>query len=158
MIVLYAACLAGLAYPPAFLLAALAGVQYLAAGMAQAPAGTRLDRLPGILGNLLLETFELGINTLSFLRVGAFALGHAALSQAIVTLAETTGSIWGWWLVMVLGNLFALVLEGLLVFVQTTRLVLFEFFIRFLQGEGRAFRPVGQPPDPGRPKNGRQSG
>jgi len=37
------------------------------------------------------------------------------------------------------------VLEGLLVFVQTTRLVLFEFFIRFLRAEGRLFRPVGGP-------------
>jgi len=42
----------------------------------------------------------------------------------------------------VLGNLFALALEGLLVFVQTTRLVLFEFFIRFLHTEGRLFRPL----------------
>jgi len=37
------------------------------------------------------------------------------------------------------------VLEGLLVFVQTTRLVLFEFFIRFLRAEGRLFRPVSGP-------------
>jgi V/A-type H+-transporting ATPase subunit I len=38
------------------------------------------------------------------------------------------------------------VLEGLLVFVQTTRLVLFEFFIRFLHAEGRLFRAVGKAP------------
>ena len=64
-----------------------------------------------------------------FLRVGAFALGHAALSHTVLTLAEGIGcggpAGLGWWLVMVLGNTFTLVLEGLLVFVQTTRLVLF---------------------------------
>ena len=44
--------------------------------------------LPAALGNLLLATFELAMNTLSFARVGAFALGHAALSLAIMTLAH----------------------------------------------------------------------
>jgi V/A-type H+-transporting ATPase subunit I len=156
MPVLYGATLAGLLYPPAFWLAGLAGLQFLIASQAQAPAGNRLASLPGNIGDLVLGVFELGINTLSFLRVGAFALGHAALSHAVVTLAEGTGCIWGWWVVMVLGNLFALALEGLLVFVQTTRLVLFEFFTRFLRGEGRAFQPVAQPPVTGRRKNGGQ--
>jgi V/A-type H+-transporting ATPase subunit I len=155
---LYVTALAGLLHPGFLVLSGLAGLQFLAAGLYQSPPQHRLDRLPGLLGELALGIFELGINTLSFLRVGAFALGHAALSQAIVTLAEGTGCIWGWWLVMVLGNLFALALEGLLVFVQTTRLVLFEFFIRFLRGEGRLFRPVGAPPAPGQARNGRQSG
>lgn len=153
MAVLYVAILAGLLYPPALLLAALAAMQYLGAGLAQAAPGARAAALPGLVGDLTLGVFELGINTLSFLRVGAFALGHAALSQAIVTLAEATDCAWGWWVVMVLGNVFALVLEGLLVFVQTTRLVLFEFFIRFLRGEGRAFRPVVQPPLTGGRRN-----
>lgn len=61
-----------------------------------------------------------------------FALGHAALSLAIMTLAVA----------LVLGNLFSLVLEGLVVYVQTTRLVLFEFFTRFLREEGQLFRPL----------------
>jgi V/A-type H+-transporting ATPase subunit I len=53
-----------------------------------------------------------------------------------------------WWLVVVLGNLFAVVLEGLVVFVQTTRLILFEFFTHFLRAEGRLFRPVAGPGAP----------
>jgi V/A-type H+-transporting ATPase subunit I len=32
--------------------------------------------------------------------------------------------------------------ETLIVFVQTTRLVLFEFFLRFLRAEGRILRPM----------------
>ena len=157
LLLLYASALAALALPSMVWLSALAGLQYVLAGLWQTPEGQRLRQLPGVVGGLLLAVFELGINTLSFLRVGAFALGHAALSQAIVTLADMTGCAWGWGLVMVMGNLFALALEGLLVFVQTTRLVLFEFFIRFLRGEGRAFQPVPQPADPASRKNGGQS-
>lgn len=44
-----------------------------------------------------------------------------------------------------LGNLFIIVVEGQVVFVQTTRLVLFEFFIRFLRAEGRVFKPLRGP-------------
>jgi V/A-type H+-transporting ATPase subunit I len=51
----------------------------------------------------------------------------------------------GWLLIVVLGNLFVIVLEKLVVFVQTTRLALFEFFIRFLRAEGRPVRPGSRP-------------
>ena len=47
-------------------------------------------------------------------------------------------------LALLLGNLLGLVLEALLVYVQTTRLVLFEFFTRFLREEGRLFSPLRQ--------------
>ncbi|MNC91552.1 V-type ATP synthase subunit I [compost metagenome] len=44
-----------------------------------------------------------------------------------------------------LGNALVLALEGLVVGIQTTRLVLFEFFARFLRAEGRAFVPLVPP-------------
>jgi V/A-type H+-transporting ATPase subunit I len=43
------------------------------------------------------------------------------------------------------GNLVVILLEGLVVTIQTTRLILFEFFIRFLQCTGRMFRPLEAP-------------
>jgi V/A-type H+-transporting ATPase subunit I len=95
---------------------------------------------------LLEDGMRLLVNTLSFARVGAFALAHAGLSAAVVTLAELTGSELGALLVMLAGNVLVLVLEGLVVSIQTTRLILFEFFVRFLRGEGRAFRPLPPPP------------
>jgi V/A-type H+-transporting ATPase subunit I len=49
-------------------------------------------------------------------------------------------------LVLVVGNAIVIVLEGLVVSIQTTRLVLFEFFTRFLSAEGRVFRPLPAPP------------
>ena len=86
------------------------------------------------------------VNTLSFARVGAFALAHSALSAAVVTMAEASGSVVGGLLIMILGNLLIIALEGLVVAIQTTRLVLFEFFNRFLRGTGRIFRPLPPPP------------
>lgn len=73
------------------------------------------------------------MNTLSFVSVGTFALDHAALSLSIMTLAAGVEHPVAMALVLILGNLFTLVLETLLVYVQTTRLVLFEFFTRFLR-------------------------
>ncbi|MCU0842359.1 MAG: hypothetical protein MUC79_11660 [Thiobacillaceae bacterium] len=145
VLLLYAALLLALALPAALWVAALAVVEYFVGSFLAAPGRRGMALLEG-LGALLLSVFELTMNTLSFLRVGAFALAHAALSHAILTLAGMVEQPAAWLLVIVLGNLFSLVLEGLVVFVQTTRLVMFEFFVRFLQAEGRLFRPVRQPP------------
>ena len=98
-------------------------------------------------GHLLESTFQLAVNTISFARVGAFALAHAGVSLAIVTIADISLNAATRILIMVIGNVFVIGLEGLVVFIQTTRLVLFEFFIRFLRGEGRVFRPL-MPPVP----------
>jgi V/A-type H+-transporting ATPase subunit I len=139
VLLLYAAALLGLFMPEAAWLAALAVLQYFVGTLV-------IERdpraLPGALGQLLLSAFELAMNTLSFVRVGAFALGHAALSLAIMTLASGVEHPLAVALVLIIGNGFSLVLEGLVVYVQTTRLVLFEFFTRFLREEGRLFRPL----------------
>ena len=97
------------------------------------------------IGHLIESGMQILVNTLSFARVGAFALAHAALSVAIVTMAEGA-PLWAGILIMVLGNLLIILLEGLVVSIQTTRLVLFEFFNRFLRGTGRVFRPLPMPP------------
>jgi V/A-type H+-transporting ATPase subunit I len=97
-------------------------------------------------GELLERGLQLLVNTLSFARVGAFALAHAGLSSALVALAEASGSAAATALILVTGNLVIILLEGLVVTIQTTRLVLFEFFTRFLQGNGRVFRPLPAPP------------
>ncbi|MEO5378031.1 MAG: hypothetical protein H7832_09665 [Magnetococcus sp. DMHC-6] len=106
---------------------------------------------PGLLGmvldvaHLLESGIQLLVNTLSFSRVGAFALAHAGLSQAVITLTDVVGSPWAGLLVVVFGNVLILMLEGLVVSVQTTRLILFEFFSRFLKGQGRSFKPLSGP-------------
>jgi V/A-type H+-transporting ATPase subunit I len=142
VLLIYGGALLGLFLPLAFWLVALGLAQYFLGTLV---LERDLRALPGALGQLLLSAFELAMNTLSFVRVGAFAMGHAALSLAIMTLAHGVEHPLAVALVLLLGNLFSLALEGLLVYVQTTRLVLFEFFTRFLREEGRLFRPLRQP-------------
>jgi len=98
------------------------------------------------LAELVERLLQILINTLSFARVGAFALAHAGLSSAIVALMAAAGHPLLAALVLVLGNVVVIVLEGLVVSIQTTRLVLFEFFARFLEAQGRVFRPLPPPP------------
>ncbi|MCG6871943.1 MAG: hypothetical protein LJE84_06595 [Gammaproteobacteria bacterium] len=104
--------------------------------------GQRLASVGDLLAGLLEDIFQLLINTLSFVRVGAFALAHAGLSSAVISLAGMSDALSLQLLTLVLGNLFVTALEGLVVSIQTTRLVLFEFFRRFLHTGGRPFRPL----------------
>jgi V/A-type H+/Na+-transporting ATPase subunit I len=80
-------------------------------------------------------------NTLSFLRVAAFSLNHVALAIAVFTLANMMGDT-GHWITVVLGNVFILVLEGLIVSIQVLRLEFYEGFSRFYSGDGKAFKPL----------------
>jgi V/A-type H+/Na+-transporting ATPase subunit I len=105
----------------------------------------KLAEIPKALGELLESMLQITVNTISFVRVGAFALAHAGLSAAIFGLAAATGGGIGWWLVLIFGNAVVIALEGLIVSIQTTRLLLFEFFIRFLTAEGRKLRPLSGP-------------
>ncbi|MCU7906684.1 MAG: V-type ATP synthase subunit I [Candidatus Thiodiazotropha sp. (ex Epidulcina cf. delphinae)] len=92
-----------------------------------------------------IETFETitgyASNTLSFLRVAAFSLNHVALAIAVFTLADMMGDT-GHWITVMLGNVFILVLEGLIVAIQVLRLEFYEGFSRFYSGDGRAFKPL----------------
>ncbi len=81
-------------------------------------------------------------NTLSFVRVGAFALSHAGLSLAVWTLYNMMEGIAGGIITLIIGNLLILVLEGLIVGIQGLRLEYYELFSRFFNGEGREFKPM----------------
>jgi V/A-type H+-transporting ATPase subunit I len=99
----------------------------------------------GALGALVEHLFQLVINSISFIRVGAFALAHAGLSLAFFIMAESTTNLLLAFVILLIGNVIVILLEGLVVTIQTTRLILFEFFIRFLRGSGRMFRPLAAP-------------
>lgn len=101
----------------------------------------------GAIGKLLEDGLRLLVNTVSFSRVGAFALAHAGLSSALIALSGSIDSTLGSIVIVILGNVVIILLEGLVVSIQTTRLVLFEFFMRFMRGSGRPFRPIASPPN-----------
>ncbi|MEZ4867058.1 MAG: V-type ATPase 116kDa subunit family protein [Caldilineaceae bacterium] len=80
-------------------------------------------------------------NSLSFVRLGAFAVAHEGLSQVVLLLASMTGGV-GWLLVVALGTLVIVGFEGLIVGIQTLRLEYYEFFGKFFRGDGRPFTPL----------------
>ena len=141
LLAFYLGMLTALLQPLGFYIAAGALIWY-GAGSLILYRINPVHRLGGALGRLLENVFQLGLNTLSFLRVGVFTLAHAAISSAVLMVAESTPNRTGFWIVFVLSNLMAITLEALVVFVQTTRLVFFEFFIRFLHAGGRTFKPL----------------
>ncbi len=104
----------------------------------QGPVGERAM----FVGVGILETvLAFFSNTLSFLRVAAFSLNHAALAFAVLTLAGMMGQI-GHIITLVLGNVFIIIVEGGIVVIQVLRLEFYEGFSRFYSGDGRPFRPL----------------
>ena len=102
----------------------------------------RDDESPtSVITNFIETLFQLLVNTVSFARVGAFALAHTGLSAAITGVADAAGT-GGYWIVLIFGNALVIALEGLVVSIQVTRLMLFEFFTRFFQSGGRQFRAL----------------
>lgn len=83
-------------------------------------------------------------NTVSFIRVGAFALSHAGLSIVTYTLAgmadpnlKSVGAV----AVIVIGNIFIIGFEGMICGIQSMRLEYYEFFSKFYKGDGTVFSP-----------------
>jgi V/A-type H+/Na+-transporting ATPase subunit I len=144
VLVLYLSLIIGFFYTGFFYVSAAALLWYFAGSLFQT-RGSPLMVLLTAIAKLLENVSELLINTFSFIRVGAFALAHAGLSLAFFIMAGSIENMFLSALVMVLGNILVIFLEGLVVTIQTTRLILFEFFIRFLRGSGRVFHPLAAP-------------
>jgi V/A-type H+-transporting ATPase subunit I len=95
----------------------------------------------------VLETVSTYVsNTISFLRVGAFALSHSILSFIVFTfygklasagIAGTLSAVF----IMILGNAIIIVLEGMIVAIQVVRLQYYEFFNKFFVETGVEFSP-----------------
>lgn len=82
-------------------------------------------------------------NTVSFVRVGAFALSHAVLDYVIYILTNIVGgqgTVAGI-AVMIVGNAVIIVLEGMIVAIQVVRLQYYEFFSKFFHETGSEFKP-----------------
>ena len=93
----------------------------------------------------LFETFiSLLSNSLSYVRIGAFAVAHGGLSNAIFILAAlvSPGHGIGYGIVLLGGNIFIILFEGLIVGIQTMRLEYYEFFSKFFVGGGKRYEPL----------------
>jgi V/A-type H+-transporting ATPase subunit I len=98
----------------------------------------------------LVDTlFSFFANTISFVRIAAFAAVHCGVFIAVFALAETMaalplGGLWSG-LVHVAGNAIVILLEGLTVSVQVLRLEYYEFFGKFFRGGGEPYAPLSLP-------------
>jgi len=95
----------------------------------------------------IMETISIYFsNTMSFLRIGAFALAHAVFSFIIFYFTEElafsgiTGTIYAA-IIMIIGNVIIIALEGLIVAIQVIRLQYYEFFNKFFMETGVEFAP-----------------
>ena len=90
------------------------------------------------------ELFEILLsfvsNTVSFVRIGAFALTHVGMMMVVFALMDSVGGI-GSPIILVIGNIFVMCLEGLIVGIQVLRLEFYELFGRFYSGTGTPYRP-----------------
>ena len=97
---------------------------------------------------IFFELFETLIslfsNSLSYVRVGAFAVAHAGLSAVIFILADMISATQGpgYWITLVIGNIFIIGFEGMIVAIQTLRLEYYEFLSKFFTGGGKNFSPL----------------
>ncbi|MEA3385515.1 MAG: V-type ATPase 116kDa subunit family protein [Thermodesulfobacteriota bacterium] len=126
----------------------------VSAVLAQRRIGKKGGRIPPGLGGTILESFievfddllRYLTNTVSFVRVAAFALTHAGLFIAVFSLADMVRGVHGggllYWVTLIIGNVFIIALEGMVVSIQTIRLEYYEFFSKFFRGGGKPFQPL----------------
>jgi len=90
----------------------------------------------------LLETLlSFASNTISFVRLSAFAINHVGLCMAVYILGGMVSS-GSSWIVAIIGNVIIIGLEGLIVGIQVLRLEYYELFSRFYSGDGYEYKPI----------------
>ncbi len=104
----------------------------------KSPANYYIEEGFGVIETLL----SIISNTLSFIRVGAFALNHVGLYIAFATMARMMTTSWGSLAILVLGNIIIIALEGLIVFIQALRLEYYELFTKYFRGDGIEYVPA----------------
>ena len=90
---------------------------------------------------LIEMLLNIASNTISFVRLAAFAINHVGLCMAIYILSDMFGSA-GSIIVGIIGNIIVIALEGLIVAIQVLRLEYYELFSRFYSGDGKEYIPL----------------
>jgi V/A-type H+-transporting ATPase subunit I len=156
------ALVGGIALPRFPVPRAVTGVVLVVSALAvmfSEPLGRLIDRQrPLVQGGIatyaveaFFELFETLIsllsNSLSYIRVGAFAVAHGGLSGVVFILAKMVSPGQGlvYWIVVAAGNVFIIGFEGLIVGIQTLRLHYYEFFSKFFTGGGMRYVPLTTP-------------
>lgn len=114
-------------------------LQHKLEGKAMFPEG-----FGGFFTQSFFELFEICLsfitNTISYLRVGGFVLSHAGMMLVVTLLMEMSGG--AGIIVAIIGNIFVMCLEGMIVGIQVLRLEFYEMFSRYFTGDGIAFKSL----------------
>jgi V/A-type H+-transporting ATPase subunit I len=129
----------------------LSGVLLLGAGF-HAAAGRGAAAVTQATVEVVDAVVRVVSNVISFARLAAFGLMHAAL---LAVVWDATTALWGGLagsvlaiLAFVLGNAITFTIEALVAGVQALRLEYYELFSRIFAGEGHRFSPWHIPLDP----------
>lgn len=134
-----------------FLILLPIGLMFFKAPLSQRITRKKSHHEKQTIGNFIIENFiemfetllSYITNTMSFLRVGGFILSHAGMMLVVFALANAVpGFLYP--IVMILGNLFVIGVEGLLVGIQVLRLQFYELFSRFYKTTDKEFKPIGK--------------
>lgn len=78
-------------------------------------------------------------NSISYIRVSALAIVHAVFASVMVMGMSATPTPLNW-IIFIIGNIFILVFETLISFIQALRLHYYEWFSKFYEGDGDDFK------------------
>jgi V/A-type H+/Na+-transporting ATPase subunit I len=96
----------------------------------------------GIIGifieTILVRTIEMLANTISYSRLGIMLLVHSALLVTVIDSYEQGGGL----AVLIGGNIGIMIIEGLIVYIQTIRLHLYEWFPKWFKSDGVPFKKL----------------
>ncbi len=106
---------------------------------------SRIERKKGMLFDQIVmgfgEGFEIFLsyltNSVSYIRLAAFAIAHGALAYAATVFGGTIGNIPS----LLIMNVIVFLIEGFAAFIQSTRLMYYEFSTKFFIGKGISYRP-----------------
>ncbi len=105
----------------------------------------KIEGIGDFIASNFFEVFEFllgyATNTLSFLRVGGFVFLHAGMMSVVMLLSETAAKGVSP-IIIIIGNIFVMAMEGLIVGIQVLRLEFYEIFSRCYDGDGKAFSPI----------------
>jgi V/A-type H+-transporting ATPase subunit I len=87
---------------------------------------------------ILVRIIEVLSNVISYTRLGIMLLVHAALLVTVNQSYEHGGGL----AVLIGGNIGIMLIEGLIVYIQTIRLHLYEWFPKWYRGEGVEFKKL----------------
>lgn len=83
-------------------------------------------------------------NTISYIRLGAFALVHAGMMMVVYQLGSMGGApgSFGNTFILIFGNIFVMAMEAFVVSIQVLRLEFYEMMGRYYDGNGKPFKSV----------------